>query len=108
MSTPDSIELWVALSIFPNTFLIKWEHSAPFSRAVCLGKFLVSHGQVFSCFSLSKFGEISPGFGICKEIFLWKADSCSHKGCSDWLLWVKDVLQQFREGLLLGLARKMW
>lgn len=71
MSTPDSTELCDALIIFPNTFLIKLEQSAPFSKAIRLGKFLISAGQALSCLSLAKSGEFSTGFGICKEIFLW-------------------------------------
>lgn len=70
VSTSDSTELRDALFIFPNTFLIKLEQSTPFSRAICLGKFLVSAGQVLSCLSLAKSGEFSTGFGICKEVFL--------------------------------------
>lgn len=74
MSTPDSTELRDALIVFPNTFLIKLERSAPFSRAICLGKFLVSAGHVLPSLNhdtLAKSGEFSKGFGICKEIFLW-------------------------------------
>lgn len=83
MSTPDISELRDVLIIFPNTFLIKLEQSAPFSRAICLGKFLFffffSAGQALSCLSLAKSAEFSTGFGICKEIFLWQADRCTQR-----------------------------
>jgi len=68
-STPDSTELHDALTIFPNTFLIKLEQSAPFSRAISLSKFLVSAGQPLCSLSLAKSGESSTGFGIFKEIW---------------------------------------
>lgn len=68
MSIPDSSELCDALTIFPNTFLMKLEQSVPFSRAIHLSKFLVS-GQALSCLSVAKFGDFSTGFGICKEIW---------------------------------------